>query len=315
MVNQEIANILFEIGYFLEMEEAAFRPQAYERAAIALENLKEDVSVVYQRGGKKELVKIPGIGESIAEKIEEYLKTGTIKYYEKWKKKVPVDIEALMSVEGVGPKSIKTFYQKLGITNLEELEQAAKQREIEKLFGFGEKSEKAILEGIALLRASKKRQSFEKVLPLAKEIRAKLNKLGSVRKATLAGSLRRREDTIGDIDILAIARDSKKAITYFTNLPQVARVWGKGETKASVRLKQGIDADLRVVPEVSYGAALLYFTGPKDYNIELRKIAIAKGYKLNEYGLFKGKKLLASRTEREIYKKLRLKYVPPGKRD
>ena len=315
MINQEIANVLFEIGYFLEMEEAAFRPQAYERAAIALENLKEDVSAIYQRGGKKELVKIPGIGESIAEKIEEYLKTGKIKYYEKWKKKVPVDIEALMSVEGVGPKSIKTFYQKLGITNLEELKQAAKQGKIQKLFGFGEKSEKAILESIALLRASKKRQSFEKVFPLARDIRAKLNKLKSVQRAVLAGSLRRREDTIGDIDILVVAADPKKVINCFTNLPEAARVWGKGETKASIRLKQGIDVDLRVIPEASYGAALLYFTGPKDYNIKLRKIAITKGYKLNEYGLFKGKKSLAGKTEREIYKKLGLKYIPPTKRD
>ena len=315
MINQEIANVLFEIGYFLEMEEAAFRPQAYERAAIALENLKEDVSAIYQRGGKKELVKIPGIGESIAEKIEEYLKTGKIEYYEKWKKKVPVDIESLMSIEGVGPKSIKTFYQKLGITNLEELKQAAKQGKIQKLFGFGEKSEKAILESIALLRASKKRQSFEKVFPLARDIRAKLNKLKSVKRAVLAGSLRRREDTIGDIDILVVAADPKKVINCFTNLPEAARVWGKGETKASIRLKQGIDVDLRVIPEASYGAALLYFTGPKDYNIKLRKIAITKGYKLNEYGLFKGKKSLAGKTEREIYKKLGLKYIPPTKRD
>jgi len=314
MINQEIANILFEIGYFLEMEEAAFRPQAYEKAAIALENINKSIFEIYEQGGIQDLEKIPGVGKGIAKKIEEYITTGKIKYYDKWKKKVPVDLERLMAIEGVGAKSIKIFYQKLGITALEDLENAAKENKIASLVGFGEKSEKNILESIALLKKSKKRFIVEKILPFAKDIRAKLNKLKEVDKVSLAGSLRRKQETIGDIDILAITNNSKKVMDYFTTLPEVLRIWGKGETKSSVRLSQGIDCDLRVVPKESYGAALMYFTGSKDYNIRIRKVAISKGLKLNEYGLFKGKKRIAGRTEREIYKKLGMSFVPPEKR-
>ncbi|MBU3918631.1 hypothetical protein KKC63_01860 [Patescibacteria group bacterium] len=315
MINQELANILFEIGYFLEMEEAAFRPQAYEKAAIALENLKESVFDIYKKGGVKELEKIPGVGKSIAKKIEEYIKTGKIKYYDKWKKKVPIDIDTLMAINGVGAKSIKIFYQKLGITSLKDLENAAKEHKIALLIGFGEKTEKNILENIALFEKSKKRFIIEKILPTAKDIRAKLNKLKEVKKVVLAGSIRRKGDTVGDIDILVVTNSPKKVMDYFTTFSEVARVWGKGETKSSVRLKQGINCDLRIVPKESYGAALMYFTGSKDYNIKIRKHAISKGLKLNEYGLFKGKKMLAGRTEKEIYKKLELDFVSPEKRD
>jgi len=314
MVNQEIANILFEIGYFLEMEEAAFRPQAYERAAIALENINKSIFEIYKQGGVQELEKIPGVGKGIAKKIEEYITTGKIKYYDKWKKKVPVDLERLMAIEGVGVKSIKTFYQKLGVTTLEDLENAAKGNKIASLVGFGEKSEKNILESITLLKKSKKRFIVEKILPFAKDIRAKLNKLKGVDKVSLAGSLRRKQETIGDIDILAITNNPKKVMDYFTTLPEVLRIWGKGETKSSVHLSQGIDCDLRVVSKEAYGSALMYFTGSKDYNIRIRKVAISKGLKLNEYGLFKGKEKIAGRTEREIYKKLGMSFVSPEKR-
>jgi len=314
MINQELSNILFEIGYFLEMEEAAFRPQAYEKAAIALENLKESVFSIYEKGGIKELEKIPGVGESIAKKIEEYIKTGKIKYYDKWKKKVPVDMDTLMRINGVGAKSIKIFYQKLGVTSLKDLENVIKKHEIALLVGFGEKSEKNILESIAFLKKSKKRFIIERILPIAKDIRANLNKLEEVEKVVLAGSIRRKEDTVGDIDILLVTKNPKKVMNYFTAFPEVSRIWGKGESKSSIRLKQGINCDLRIAPRESYGAALMYFTGSKDYNIKIRKIAISKGLKLNEYGLFKGKKMLAGKTEKEIYKKLKLDFVPPEKR-
>jgi len=314
MMNQELSNILFEIGYFLEMEEAAFRPQAYEKAAIALENLKESVFNIYEKGGIKELEKIPGVGESIAKKIEEYIKTGKIKYYDKWKKKVPVDMDTLMRINGVGAKSIKIFYQKLGITSLEDLENATKEHKIALLIGFGEKSEKNILESIALFKKSKKRFIIERILPIAKDIRARLNKLEEVEKVVLAGSIRRKQDKVGDIDILVVTNNPKKVMDYFTAFPEVLRIWGKGESKSSVRLKQGINCDLRVVPKKSYGSALMYFTGSKDYNIKVRKIAISKGLKLNEYGLFKGNKMLAGKTEKEIYEKLELNFVFPEKR-
>ncbi|MBU1045636.1 hypothetical protein KJ616_00755 [Patescibacteria group bacterium] len=311
MINQELANILYEIGYFLEMEEAAFRPQAYEKAAIVLENSEESVRDIYNRGGIKALVAMPGIGESIAKKIEEYLKTGKIEYYEKWKKKVPVDIEGLMAVEGVGPKTIRILYEELGVTDRKELEEAAMNHKISPLFGFGKKKEENILQSIALLKAKKERFPFEKIFPTARDIKTRLNSLKEVKKIDLAGSLRRREETIGDIDILAMTSRPEKVVSFFINLPEVVRIWGKGKTKASVRLRQGIDADLRVIPEISYGAALQYFTGSKEHNVALRKIAIEKGMKLNEYGLFKGKRRVAGRREKDVYAALGLQWVSP----
>ncbi|MBU3964241.1 hypothetical protein KJ562_00685 [Patescibacteria group bacterium] len=311
MINQELANILYEIGYFLEMEEAAFRPQAYEKAAIVLESTGQSVRDIYNKGGIKALVAMPGIGESIAKKIEEYLKTGKIEYYEKWKKKVPVDIEGLMAVEGVGPKTIRVLYEELGVTERKELERAAMNHKISPLFGFGEKKEQNILQSIALLKSKKERFPFERIFPTARDIKTRLNSLKEVKKVDLAGSLRRREDTIGDIDILAMTLHPEKVVSFFVNLPEVVKIWGKGKTKASVHLKYGIDADLRVIPEISYGAALQYFTGSKEHNVALRKIAIEKGMKLNEYGLYKGKKRVAGEKEKDIYLALGIKWVIP----
>jgi len=314
MINQEIANILFEIGYFLEMEEAAFRPQAYERAAIVLENLKTPVDKVYEKGGVKALIDLPGIGENIAKKIVEYLNTGKIEYHEKWKKKIPVDIEGLMSIDGVGPKSIKQFYNELCITNVKELEQAAKQGLIAELDGFGEISQKNILENIKLLKTAKPRITIEKVLPIAEKIKAQLNKMKQVEKISFAGSVRRKKDTVGDVDILIVTQYPEKVMDKFTTLEDVVKIWSKGNTKSSVRVKQGFDIDLRIVPQESYGAALQYFTGSTEHNIKLRKIAIEKGMKLNEYGLFKGSKRIAGLKEKDIYEKLGIKYIKPEKR-
>lgn len=311
MINQELANIFYEIGYFLEMEEAAFRPQAYEKAAIVLENTEESVRDIYNKGGLKALIAMPGIGESIAKKIEEYLKTSKIQYYERWKKKVPVDIEGLMEIEGVGPKTIKILYDELGVTNRREMEEAAFNHKITNLFGFGDKREKNILQNITLLKTKKQRFPFEKIFPIARDIKTKLNSLKEVEKVDLAGSLRRREETIGDIDILAITSYPEKVVSFFVNFPDVQKVWGMGKTKASVRLRQNIDADLRVIPKISYGAALQYFTGSKEHNILLRKIAIEKGMKLNEYGLYKGKKKIAGEKEKDIYAALGIAWVPP----
>jgi len=311
MINQELANIFYEIGYFLEMEDAAFRPQAYEKAAIVLENTQQSVRDIYNEGGIKALVAMPGIGESIARKIEEYLKIGKIQYYERWKRKVPVDIEGLMAIEGIGPKTIKVLYDKLNITNRKELEGAARQRKISRLFGFGGKKEQNILQNIVLLKVKRERFPFEKIFPMARDIKTKLYSLKEVEKVDLAGSLRRREETVGDIDILANTRCPEKAVALFVNLPEVVKIWGQGKTKASVRLKQGIDADLRVVPAISYGAALQYFTGSKEHNMALRRIAIEKGMKLNEYGLFKGKKRVAGQKEKDIYAALGVKWIPP----
>ncbi|PJC53257.1 MAG: DNA polymerase III [Candidatus Magasanikbacteria bacterium CG_4_9_14_0_2_um_filter_41_10] len=324
MKNQELAKIFYELADYLEMEGVSFKPYAYEKAAIILETLEEDVEEIYKRGGLDALKEIPGVGESIALKIEEYLKTGKIKYYEEFKKKIPINLEEIIAVEGMGPKKAKVLYEKLGIKNLKDLERAAKAHKIAPLFGFGEKTEKNILEGIEFLKRSKGRFLLGEILPTVKEVYEKLKSLREVEKIDVAGSVRRRKETIGDVDFLVISRPSgrgspdkaaKKIMDFFTSLPEIVKIWGKGTTKASVRMKEGFDMDIRVLPKRSYGAALQYFTGSKEHNIALRKIAIDKGLKLSEYGLFRGSKMIAGKTEEEIYRKLGMDWMAPEMRE
>jgi len=315
MKNQEIAKIFYEIADYLEMEEVAFKPYAYQKAAITLETLEEDVEEIYKRGGLEALMEIPGVGESIALKIEEYLKTGKIKYYEEFKKKTPVNLEELMAVEGMGPKKAKVLYQKLRIRNLKDLERAAKSHKISPLFRFGEKTEKNILEGIAFLKRSKGRFLLGEILPKVKEVYEKLKSLKEVQKVDWCGSVRRMKETIGDVDFLVISSKPERVMDFFTSLSGIVKIWGKGTTKSSVRMKEGFDMDIRVVPKRSYGSALQYFTGSKEHNIALRKIAIDKGLKLSEYGLFRGPKKIAGESEEEIYKKLGIEWIPPEIRE
>ncbi|MEE8131481.1 MAG: DNA polymerase/3'-5' exonuclease PolX [Candidatus Paceibacterota bacterium] len=315
MINQEIAKIFYEIAQYLEMDEVAFKPQAYEKAALNLETLSDDVEEIYKKGGVAALEKISGIGKALAKKIVEYIKTGKIKTLKKLKKKTPVNIEELTAVEGLGVKRIKILYKKLGIKNLKDLEKAANKNKISPLAGFGEKTENNILDGIKFLKRNKGRFLLGEILPNVYKIINELKKVKEVKKISEAGSVRRRKETIGDVDILIASHKPKKVINYFVSMPGVVRVWSKGPTKASVRLKKGFDADLRVLPEKQFGSALQYFTGSKEHNIVLRKIAINKGFKLNEYGLFKGKKMIAGKTEEEIYKKLGMSYIEPELRE
>ncbi|MBZ9572349.1 DNA polymerase/3'-5' exonuclease PolX [Patescibacteria group bacterium] len=325
MKNREIAKIFYEIADYLEMERISFKPYAYQKAAIALETLEEDVGEIYKKGGIKALKKIPGIGVSIALKIEEYLKTGKIKYYEKFKKKIPIDLSEIISIEGMGPRKAKVLYEKLRIKTLKDLEKKAKGGKIAPLFGFGEKTEKNILEGIKFFKRSRGRFLLGEIIPVVKEVYQKLKGLKEVKKINVAGSVRRMKETIGDVDFLVISKESKKSASakasadkimdFFVSLPGVVKIWGKGTTKSSVRMNQGFDMDLRVLPKKSYGSALQYFTGSKEHNINLRKIAINKGLKLSEYGLFKGSRMIAGKTEKEIYKTLGMQWVPPELRE
>ena len=315
MKNQEIANIFNEIADFLEMEKVQFKPYAYQKAAITLETLEKDIEEIYKDGGRKALLVIPGIGESMADKIEEYLKTGKIKYWECLKKKTPVNMEELTQVEGLGPKKVKVLYQKLGIRNLKELEKATKTHKISPLFGFGEKTEKNILEGITFLKRAKGRFLLGEILPVVKEVYEKLQSLKGVERVDPAGSVRRMKETIGDVDLLVISKNPQVVMDFFVSLPGIIKIWGKGTTKASVRMRGGFDMDIRVVPKRSYGSALQYFTGSKEHNIATRKIAITLGLKLSEYGLFRGPKMIAGKTEEEIYKALGMDWVPPEMRE
>ena len=315
MKNREVAAIFAELADYLEMEGVPFKPYAYQKAALTLEGLQDDVKDLYDKGGLKALKGIPGVGESIAHKIEEYLQTGKIAYYEEFKRKLPIDLNQIVSVAGVGPKKAKVLYEKLGIKTLEELEEFAKSHQIAPLFGFGDKTEKNILQAIEFLKGSKGRFLLGEILPIADEVMKQLQSLSAVERVDTGGSVRRMKETIGDLDFLVISDNPEKVMDFFVALPGVVKVWGKGATKSSVRLKDGLDMDLRVIPRESYGAALQYFTGSKDHNIALRKIAIDHGFKLSEYGLFQGSRMIAAVSEAEVYGKLDMPLIPPELRE
>lgn len=304
ITNKEIAKILYEVGEYLEVKGVAFRPRAYEKAGYSIENLEEEITEIYKKGGLMAVENIPGVGISIAEKIEELIKTDHLKYYEKLKKSLPVKISELSSIEGVGPKAISKLYKKLKVRSVNDLEKVAKAGKIAKIPNFGEKTESRILKSIEFLKKSGGRFLLGDILPIAKIIEDRLKNLKEVDRAVFAGSVRRMQETIGDLDFLATSSKPENVMNFFVSMPEVTHVYSRGNTKTMVRFKNGVDADLRVVPGVSFGAALQYFTGDKRHNITLRAIAEKRGLKLNEYGLWRGKKLIAGKTEEEIYKVL-----------
>lgn len=310
MKNLEIAKIFEELADLHEILGIEWKPRAYRNAARSIQDA-EDVEKLCKKGGKKALMELPGIGEGMAAKIEEYLKTGKIREYEQFRKKIPQGVLEMMNIMGMGPKKAMRLYREKGIKTIEQLREAAEQGKIRELEGFGKKSEEDILKGIATVKRGEGRMLLGKAFPLSQDIIARLKKIPGVRRVEPSGSLRRMKETVGDIDILVISTSPAKVMEAFTTMPGVERVLAKGQTKSSVVLKEGCNADVRVLPPESFGAALQYFTGNKDHNVALRKIAIKKGYKLNEYGLFRGKKQVAGRTEEEVYKKLGLHWMPP----
>ena len=315
MKNQELAKIFNDIAMYLRIDGVAFKPYAYERAAVSLQGLKDDVSDIYIKRGRKALEEIPGIGKAMSDHIEEYLKTKKVAFYEEFKKGLPVKMDELTKVEGLGPKKVKVLYQKLGIKNVKDLEKAAKKNKIAPLFGFGETTEKNILQGIEFLKQNKGRVLIHEIMPVAREVLEKILARPEVQKANIAGSLRRRKETIGDVDFLVVSKNPKKTMEFFVNLPGVAKIWGQGGTKSSVHMQQGFDMDLRVVPAKSYGSALQYFTGSQAHNINTRKMAIAQGLKLSEWGIFRGNKQIAGDTEQAVYKAIGLPYIEPELRE
>ncbi|MBI4344190.1 MAG: DNA polymerase/3'-5' exonuclease PolX [Euryarchaeota archaeon] len=315
MKNESVAKILYEIADILEAQDVQWKPAAYRKAAMAIESLSEEVEDIYRGGGKKALLKIPGIGENISKKVEEMITTGGLGYYARLKKELPIDFGTLTAIPGLGPKKLKKLFNALGVRTLEELKEAAERGKIAGLEGFGEKSEQEILKGIALLEKTRGRALLGAILPDALAIVEKLKESKAVGRIGIAGSLRRMKETVGDIDILATSGEPGRVMGLFVSLPEVEAVFAKGMTKSSVHLKNGLDCDLRVVEEDSFGSALQYFTGSKDHNIALRKIAIKMGYKLSEYGIFKGEEKIAGRTEEEVYGRLGLPYIEPELRE
>ncbi len=295
----------------LEMKAVPFKPRAYEKGAQALESLGQNVDDIYKKGGKKSLLEIPGIGQAMADKIEEYIQTGQVKAHEDLKKKVPVNLQALSSIEGIGPKMIMKLYKRLKIKDREQLEEAVKAGKLRNMKGFGKKTEENILKNIELVKKFSGRLPLSHILPQARAMVDQLRALPSVEQAELAGSIRRMQETVGDVDILVTSNDPQEVMNFFVTMPYVASVMAQGSTKSSVHLSAGIDCDLRVVPPESFGAALQYFSGDKFHNVALRQIAIKQGCKLNEYGLYKEDELIAGKTEEEIYKALGLDFIEP----
>ena len=296
---------------YLEMDDAFFESRAYSKVARVLESMDQDVADMYEQGGLKAVEQIPGVGKGIAKKIEEYIKVGRIYRYDKLKSQSPVDLEQLISVEGLGPRKIKILYKELKIKNLKDLEKAAESGKIAQLEGFGPKSEQNMLVAIKFVNSGGGRFLIGEILPQIREIVKELDALPEVKQISLAGSLRRMKETIGDADILVTSNGADKVMDYFVKLRGVVRIWAKGKTKSSVRFKQGFDCDLRVLKKESFGAALQYFTGSKDHNISTRKIAKKKGLKLNEYGVYKKNKQIAGKNEKEVYKAIGLSYIEP----
>ncbi len=308
-----------DLGFLTEIIEedpnVQFRARAYYRAADTIASLEENVTEIYARQGMNGLLEIPSIGKAIASKIEEYINRSRIQHLEELKAKMPIDIDELYGIEGIGPKTLKIFYDKLQIRNLDDLEKAATEGKLKTLPGFTEKKERDIFKKIEFFKRGKGRLIIAEVYPLVKQIEKRLQHIARVKNAVAAGSIRRMKETIGDIDYLVAANDPKRVIDFFVKMPEVQEILGMGQAKAFVKLASGIDADLLVVPEGSWGTALQYFTGSKEHSVQLRKIAISKGLRLNEWGVFEGDKRIAGATEEEVYKTLGLQWIPPEMRE
>jgi DNA polymerase (family 10) len=316
MKNQLVARVLYEIADLLALDGVAFKPQAYRRAAQVVESLAEPIEEMVAGGTHGEL---PGIGDAIAKKIAEIVETGRLKYHDELKAKLPIDLFALTQVDGVGPKTAKLLYEELDVRNLADLERVAREGRIRDVNGLGAKTEAKILRGLAETRSIENRMSLGQALPLANELVDRLRASGHFERIEFAGSLRRGRETIGDLDLLAVAKrpgDAAVAAETFVSLPGVEGVSVRGEKKSSVRLAGGFQVDLRIVPPESFGAALQYFTGSKAHNIALRKRAVVEGWKLNEYGLFdENGRALAGEDEASIYEHLGLSIIPPELRE
>ncbi len=313
MKNKEVAEIFRKVAALLEIKgDNPYRIRAYQRAAQNIEALTVDVEELAARG---KLERIPGIGKDLAQKIKEILETGTLQKYEELKREIPPELLKFLEIPGFGPKKAKIVYEKLGIKTIEELEKACLEHRLARLPGFGPKTEENILKGIKLLKQKRGRLPLGLVLPWAEELVSLLKKKSPVDRIDVAGSIRRRRETVKDIDILVTSKNPLKVMEIFVSLPMVEEVLLQGETKTSVRLKQGIQVDLRVVDPECYGAALAYFTGSKAHNIRIRELGVQRGLKINEYGIFKGQNRIGGREEEEVFAAVGLPWIPPELRE
>ncbi|KYH38941.1 MAG: phosphotransferase [Candidatus Bathyarchaeota archaeon B23] len=313
-VNAEVAEILYEISELYSIKGERYRSRAYMMAAQRIGSLTEDIRKIRRRG---ELQSIPGVGKSIASVIEEYLEAGQSSKLEELREGLPRGVMELIELEGVGPKKAMRLYEELGINSIEELEEAAKAGRIRGLKGFGPKTEENILLSIEEYRRRQERFLLGAILPVVDEIVAYMKGCDAVLRIEPAGSARRRKETVGDLDILVLSTRPQEVVERFVSMPRVSRVISRGTTRSTVIVGANLQVDLRVIPPESYGSALQYFTGSKAHNIKLRTIAVKRGYKLNEYGLFQREtgERIAGKREEEVYKALGLEWIEPELRE
>jgi DNA polymerase (family 10) len=318
MENREIAAVFEEISNLMKIVQDdpkwTFKAAAYDRAKRSIENYPHRIEDI-ARSDPQKLTEIQGIGEDLAGKIKELVETGQCKFHQDQLKKVPATLLDLLQLQTVGPQKVRLFYKQLDIKTVDELEAAAKEGRLRELPGMSAKSEENILKAVEAFRRAAGRFRLDTATEAAEELVAYLMKVKGVEEVTPAGSLRRGRETIGDLDLLVTGGEPARVAEHFVRFPGVAQVLAQGEDKASVKLQNDLQVDVRMLPRESYGAAMQYFTGSKEHNVALRERAKKRGWKLSEYGLFEGEKVIASRTEEEIYQKLGLEWIPPELRE
>lgn len=314
MLNQQVAQKFYKTADLLEiLGENPFRVRAYRNAARTIESLGRDLSEMVANG--EDLTKLPGIGKDLAQKIKEIIETGSFEKLRELEQKVPPGLIELLKVEGLGPKRIKTLYETLGITSLEELKEAAATGKIRELPGFGKKIEQTILKGVVLAKKEGRRFRWVFAESLATELVNFLKEAKGLNEIEVAGSFRRKKETVGDLDILVTASKPERIIEHFVTFGDIKTVLSKGQTRSTVILTSDMQVDLRAVEEESYGSALHYFTGSKAHNIAIRGLAQKLGLKINEYGVFKANKRIAGRNENDIFAAVGLPYIEPELRE
>jgi DNA polymerase (family 10) len=314
--NADIAEIFNRMADLLEIQGAnPFRVRAYRNAARTVGGMSKNVAAM--GGNGKPLSDLPGIGKDLAEKIKEIIETGKLSQLKDLEKEMPDGVHDVLKIPGLGPKKVKVLYEELKIGSVDDLKKAAEKKKIRELSGFGKKTEKDILEEIERKGGSEERLIISLAEPIADSLMDYLKKSKDIKDISAAGSFRRRRETVGDLDILVTCKKgaNEKLMARFVDYEDVDEVISHGETRSSVILNSDLQVDLRVVPEVSYGAALHYFTGSKAHNIAVRKIGVKKGLKINEYGVFKKDKRVAGKTEKEVFKQVDLPYIEPELRE
>jgi DNA polymerase (family 10) len=312
--NAWIAEQLRELSARLALDDAPHRSRAYRRAAETLEQLARPAAEIWTNEGSQGLDELPGVGSHIAAVIGELIDSGQTRALERLRRKVPIEVMTLLAVDGIGPKTLKVLWQELRIRTLEELERALREKLVQGLPGFGPRREARLLEAVRIARRGNERMALEQAEPIAERLLDAISRHASFVDGSVAGSIRRGRADVGDIDLVVASTQPEAVAALLLEHPDVAYVYSHGPHRVSVRLTTGVDVDLRTVAPASFGAALLYFTGSRAHTLAMRRLALAQGFRLNEYGLFRGRARIAGETEREIYEALSVPFVPPEQR-